>query len=52
MEHERKDMMPLRVYHNPDFLTFYQEPKPQTIDLQRLYLAAIVATDEPETATG
>lgn len=40
-------MMPIRVYHNPDFLTFYQA---QTLDLGRLYLAAIVATDEPETA--
>jgi hypothetical protein len=43
-------MMPIRVYHNPDFLTFYQEPDPQAIDLGRLYLAAIVATDDPETA--
>lgn len=42
--------MPIRVYHNPDFLTFYQEPDPKAIDLGRLYLAAIVATDEPETA--
>lgn len=42
--------MPIRVYHNPDFLTFYQEPDPRALDLRRLYLAAIVATDEPETA--
>ena len=42
--------MPIRVYHNPDFLTFYQEPNPHAIDLRRLYLAAIVASDEPESA--
>lgn len=42
--------MAIYVYHNPDFLTFYQDPDPQAVDLDRLYLAAIVDTDEPETA--
>ena len=42
--------MPIHVYHNPEFLAFYQEPDLQAVDLAHLYLAAIVASDDPETA--
>lgn len=42
--------MAICVYHNPDFLEFYHGESPQTPDLRRLYLAAIVATDELEIA--
>lgn len=42
--------MAIYVYHNPDFLDFYRRAGEGTADLRRLYLAAIVATDEPEIA--
>lgn len=42
--------MAIYVYHNPDFLEFYRGAGPETPDLGRLYLAAIVDTDEPRIA--
>jgi hypothetical protein len=42
--------MAIYVYHNPDFLEFYRGAGEGTPDLHRLYLAAIVETDEPEAA--
>lgn len=42
--------MAIYVYHNPDFLEFYRGAGPETPDLRRLYLAAIVDTDEPHIA--
>lgn len=42
--------MAIYVYHNADFLEFYREESAETPDLRRLYLAAIVDTEEPEIA--
>lgn len=42
--------MAIYAYHNPDFLEFYRGAGPETPDLRRLYLAAIVDTDEPRIA--
>ena len=42
--------MAICVYHTPDFLEFYRGAGPETPDLRRLYLAAIVDTDEPRIA--
>jgi hypothetical protein len=42
--------MAIYVYHNPEFLAFYRDPALHTLDLGRLYLAAIVETDDPEIA--
>ena len=42
--------MAIHVYHNPRFLDCFQRPILDCIDPSSLYLAAIVATDEPETA--
>jgi hypothetical protein len=45
-----EEAMTIYVYHNPDFLEFYRGASEQTPDLRRLYLAAIVDTEEPEIA--
>lgn len=42
--------MAIYVYHNPDFLEFYRGASDETPDLRRLYLAAIVDSEEPEIA--
>lgn len=42
--------MAIYVYHNPEFLAFYQDPELQTLEFRRLYLAAIVETNDPEIA--
>ncbi len=45
--------MSIRVYHNPDFLNYATTliiSNPAQVELNRLYLAAVVATDDPETA--
>ena len=40
--------MAIYVYHSPEFLEFSRRAGEGTPDLRRLYLAAIVDTDEPE----
>jgi hypothetical protein len=42
--------MAIHVYHNPYFLDISRQPAPEDPDLASLYLAAIVATDDPEQA--
>lgn len=44
--------MAIYVYHNPDFLEFYRGAGPETPDLRRLYLAAIVDPDELHMVPG
>ncbi|MCI0581057.1 MAG: hypothetical protein L0332_29685 [Chloroflexi bacterium] len=45
--------MSIHVYHNPDFLDYATAliiNHPPQVDLSRLYLAAVVDTNDPETA--
>lgn len=42
--------MAIHVYHNPHFLDFNPDSGPEAPDLEAIYLAAVVDTDEPEQA--
>ncbi len=42
--------MAIHVYHNPYFLDASRQPAPDVPDLASLYLAAIIAADDPEQA--